>query len=64
MSKEDTIERLVIKIPKSVASYFRCAFPHGKRSQFLAKCILDYKHKEEVKQMEEELRESAKNRQK
>ncbi len=63
MTKADSIERLVIKIPKSVADYFRSAFPHGKRSEFLAKCILDYKHQEEIKQMEDDLREAAKNRQ-
>ena len=61
--EKDSIERLVIKIPKNVASYFRFAFPHGKRSEFVAKCILDYKHHEETRQMEEELREAAKNRQ-
>ena len=63
MAKErEKIERVVFKLPKSVADYFRKAFPHGKRSRFLSECILDYKHKNEVKKIEEELGEINKHR--
>lgn len=62
-AKKNTIERVVIKIPKEVADYFRCAFPHGKRSEFVARCILDHKHDHEVKKMEKVLLEGAKKRQ-
>jgi len=58
-----TIERMVIKIPKNVADYFRETFPHGRRSEFVAQCILDYKHKREIESMEEELRQVGKKRQ-
>lgn len=61
MTKEK-IERVVLKLPQSVADYFRKSFPHGKRSSFLAKCILDYKHDSEVRKIEEELREIDKHR--
>ena len=60
---KETIERMVIKIPKSVADYFRNTFPHGKRSDFVAQCILDYKHKREIENMEDELRKAGKKRQ-
>ena len=62
-SEKNTIERVVIKIPKEVADYFRSTFPHGKRSEFVARCILDHKHDQEVKKMEKELFEGAKKRQ-
>lgn len=61
--QSDSIERVIIKIPKSLATYFRSAFPHGKRSEFLAKCILDYKHEMEVKEVEEKLKSAIKKRQ-
>ncbi|MCB9798416.1 hypothetical protein H6758_01690 [Candidatus Nomurabacteria bacterium] len=60
---EESIERLTIKLPKSLASYFRKAFPHGKRSDFVARAILDYKHKQEIQSMEDELRAVSKERQ-
>ena len=59
---KEKIERVVLKLPQSVADYFRKTFPHGKRSDFLANCILDYKHTSEVKKIEEELREIDKHR--
>jgi len=63
MAKEsEKIERVVLKIPKSVADYFRKTFPHGKRSLFLSKCILDFKRQNEVKKIEEELEEINKHR--
>ncbi len=62
-ANEDIIERLVIKIPKSLAAYFRKTFPHGKRSDFLVECILDYKRKREIEQIEDKLREVSRKRQ-
>lgn len=63
ISQSDGIERVVIKIPKQVADYLRLAWPHGKRSEFIARCILEYKHQQEVKDMEEKLRQAGTNRQ-
>ena len=60
---EEQIERLIIKIPKSLAAYFRKAFPHGKRSDFVAQCIIDYRKKQEIAEMEEYLRAAGKGRQ-
>lgn len=62
-TKKDAIERVVIKIPKDLADYLRQAFPHGKRSEFLAECIKDYKNKREIENMEEKLRSASKKRQ-
>lgn len=62
-NKEQTIERVVIKIPKDIAAYFRQTFPHGKRSDFVAQCILDYRKKQEIAAMEEQLRIVGKKRQ-
>lgn len=59
---EEPIERLTIKLPKSLATYFRKAFPHGKRSQFVAKALLDYKHQQEIETMEDQLRAVARKR--
>lgn len=58
------VERVVIKIPKEVADYFRSTWKHGQRSEFVSRCILNYKHQQEVKNMEDSLREVAKKRQK
>jgi len=64
MTKEkEQIERVVLKIPRSVAKYFRETFPHGKRSQFVVQKLLEYKHEAKVKEMEEELRKVNKERQ-
>lgn len=60
---EEQSERLIIKIPKSLAAYFRQTFPHGKRSDFVARCILNYKKKREIEEMEEQLRVVGKKRQ-
>jgi len=62
-TKEEKIERLTLKLPKSLAEYFRKTFPHGKRSDFVARCILRHKHDQEVKSMEDELRKVSKHRQ-
>lgn len=61
--KSEPIERVTLKLPKSVATYFRKAFPHGRRSDFVAKCILHHKHEQEVMEMEKELRKVSKKRQ-
>ena len=58
----EKIERVVLKLPASVAGYFRSAFPHGKRSDFLADCILKHKRDSEVKGIEDEFREISKHR--
>jgi len=62
-TKEEKIERLTLKLPKSIAEYFRETFPHGKRSDFVATCILRHKQDQEVKAVENELRKVSKNRQ-
>lgn len=61
--KKEPVERITIKLPKSVAAYFRKAFPHGRRSEFVEECIANYKHTQEVSLMEEGLRKAAKHRQ-
>lgn len=63
LDKKEKIERIDIKIPKSVAETFRSLFPHGQRSNFVARCILDYKQELEVKKIEEELRKAGRSRQ-
>ncbi len=60
---DETIERVTLKLPKSVAAYFRKAFPHGQRSRFVAECILEHKHQAEVEKIEKELRKVGKVRQ-
>lgn len=60
---EEQIERLIIKIPKSLAAYFRKTFPHGKRSDFVAQCIKDYRKKQEIAELENRLRTVGKGRQ-
>jgi len=62
VSKEP-IERVTLKLPKSVASYFRQTFAHGRRSGFVADCILRYQREQAVAEMAEELRKAAKSRQ-
>ena len=61
--KKEIVERVVLKVPTSVAKYFREEFPHGQRSQFVVSCILDYKHQQEIKKMEGYLRKAGKLRQ-
>lgn len=63
MPNKESIERMVIKIPQSVADYFRKAFPHGSRSEFISECILDYKKKKEIENVEEQLKVARKKRQ-
>lgn len=50
------IERVTLKLPKAIAAYFRKAFPHGKRSDFVAQCLREHRKAHEIKVMEEELR--------
>lgn len=61
---KETIERLIVKLPKSLAEYFRSTFPHGKRSDFFTECIKDYQLKREIEEMENKLRVVNKKRQK
>lgn len=61
--QENGVERVILKLPKSIAAYFRSAFPHGKRSEFVAHCIMNHKHAEEVASIERELKKVAKKRQ-
>jgi len=61
-SSKEPVERVILKLPKSVASYFRKQFPHGKRSQFVVDCLLSHQHEEEVLRVEEELRKVTKKR--
>jgi len=61
---KEKIERIIIKLPKSVADYFRLAFPHGKRSEFVTQSILQHKHEKLIKKMEEDLRKVGATRQK
>ena len=56
MVKKETIERVTLKLPKSVADYFRSEFPHGKRSQFVKDMLNEHKHQKEVKKIEEDLK--------
>ena len=56
MVKKETIERITLKLPKSIADYFRKEFPHGKRSQFVKDMLREHKHNKEVKRIEEDLR--------
>lgn len=60
---EEPIERLIIKVPKSLAAYFRKAFPHGRRSAFVAECIRNYQKNQEIGEMENKLRQLTKQRQ-
>ncbi len=62
-SKKEPVERVTIKLPRSVAQYFRKAFPHGKRSDFVEECIRSHRHNEEVKNIEDALRMVHKKRQ-
>lgn len=62
-ARGESIERVTLKLPKNLAAFFRSAFPHGKRSDFVAECILRYKKEQEVRSIEHELREVGKNRQ-
>lgn len=59
---EEPVERVILKLPKSVASYLRKQFPHGKRSQFITDCILAHQREQQIVHMEEELRKVTKKR--
>lgn len=56
------IERVTLKLPKRVAEYFRKTFPHGKRSDFVAACIMHFKKEQEIAVLEDELRDIGKER--
>ncbi len=62
VKEKEKIERVVLKLPKSVTDYFRKTFPHGKRSKFLVDCLEKYKHDSEVKKIEEEFNDINKYR--
>ena len=53
----EPIDRIVIKLPKSLAAFFRKAFRHGQRSEFVANCIRRFQREQEINTMENELRE-------
>lgn len=53
----EPIDRIVIKLPKSLAAFFRKAFRHGRRSEFVANCIRRYQREQEIAAMEDDLRE-------
>lgn len=57
LSSVDAIERVTLKLPKKVAEYFRKAFPHGKRSDFVVQCLAEHKRAQEIKGIENELRD-------
>lgn len=52
----EEVERVTLKLPKNIAAYFRKTFPHGKRSEFVAECIKQFKKDQEVKLIEDELK--------
>lgn len=61
-TSEESVERVILKLPKPVASYFRKQFPHGKRSQFVTDCILAHQREQQIVHMEDELRKAVKKR--
>ncbi|MBI2444208.1 MAG: hypothetical protein HYV42_03140 [Candidatus Magasanikbacteria bacterium] len=52
----EPIERVTLKLPKSIATYFRQAFGHGRRSEFVANCLRRHRQEREVAALEEDLR--------
>ncbi|OGH84253.1 MAG: hypothetical protein A2261_02115 [Candidatus Magasanikbacteria bacterium RIFOXYA2_FULL_44_8] len=58
--QSEKIERVTIKIPASLAEYFRKAFPHGKRSDFVASCIRRYRREQTTREIEDEFRDIVK----
>ncbi len=60
LSQKEPIERVTIKLPKSIADYFRKAFPHGKRSDFVADCINRYRKEQVTSAIEDEFRDISK----
>jgi hypothetical protein len=65
MPKKSTIEgveRVTLKLPKSVAAYFRKTFPHGRRSEFVVECLERFRREAEIKAIEDELEGIGKNR--
>jgi len=59
----EKIERMTLKLPQSVAKYFRDNFPHGERSRFVADCLMEHKKQGEIEAMEDKLRRVAQYRQ-
>lgn len=59
-NKSEAVERVTIKIPKSLADYFRKTFPHGKRSDFVADCIMKYRRDQATSEIENEFRDISK----
>lgn len=59
-NKKEIVERVTLKLPKSVAIYFRAEFPHGKRSLFVEECLMEYKHNQEVAKIEKDLHQVGK----
>lgn len=50
------IDRVVIKLPRELAAFFRKNFKHGQRSLFVANCIREFQRDQEINEMEENLR--------
>ena len=57
------MERLILKVPRSVAVYFRSAFRHGERSVFFERCIAAHQRDSKVRVLEETLRRARAERQ-
>ena len=53
----EPVDRVVIKLPRPLAAFFRKNFKHGQRSTFVASCIEEFQQKHELKTMETELSE-------
>jgi metal-responsive CopG/Arc/MetJ family transcriptional regulator len=56
---DEPVERIVIKLPKTLAAFFRKQFKHGQRSVFVADSIRRFQKEHEIKQMEDDLRSVA-----
>ncbi len=54
-STTEGVERVTLKLPKSVAAYFRKTFPHGQRSEFVVECLNRFRREAEIKTIEDEL---------
>jgi hypothetical protein len=59
----EPMERLILKVPRSVAVYFRTAFRHGERSVFFERCILEHQRASKVRDLEDILRRARADRQ-
>lgn len=51
----EPVDRVVIKLPKTLALFFRKNFKHGQRSLFVANAIRHFQREQELKTMEDDL---------